>query len=207
MGLDGIIFDMLKRCDFATPTEVVARHGSHWGGTLDRGGTDHHRRGARRGREPCLCEEPGDSGQGRQRSRRAGGGLTGTGGAGKSCLTDELVRRFLNDFPDKTVAVLCVDPSKRRTGGALLGDRIRMNAVHDPRAYMRSLATRQSHSELSDAIRDAIERRKGRRVRSGDRGDQRHRPGGRGHRRSVRRADLRDDLASSERRPSSRRSR
>ncbi|MCR8642049.1 methylmalonyl-CoA mutase family protein [Paenibacillus sp. N1-5-1-14] len=84
-------------------------------------------------------------------------GITGTGGAGKSSLTDELVRRFLNDFPSKTVAILSVDPSKQKSGGALLGDRIRMNAIHSPRVYMRSLATRKSKSELSVAITDAIE--------------------------------------------------
>jgi isobutyryl-CoA mutase len=84
-------------------------------------------------------------------------GITGTGGAGKSSLTDELVRRFLNDFSDKTVAILSVDPSKQKTGGALLGDRIRMNSINNSRVYMRSLATRESRSELSAAIRDAID--------------------------------------------------
>jgi methylmalonyl-CoA mutase len=84
-------------------------------------------------------------------------GITGTGGAGKSSLTDELVRRFLEDFPDKTIAVLSIDPSKQKTGGALLGDRIRMNSVHHPRVYMRSLATRHTRSELSAGIRDAIQ--------------------------------------------------
>ncbi|MFN3428884.1 MAG: methylmalonyl-CoA mutase family protein, partial [Candidatus Sericytochromatia bacterium] len=83
-------------------------------------------------------------------------GITGTGGAGKSSLTDELVRRFLNDFADKTVAILSVDPSKRKTGGALLGDRIRMNAIYDGRVYMRSLATRQAHVATSGALKDAI---------------------------------------------------
>jgi methylmalonyl-CoA mutase len=83
-------------------------------------------------------------------------GITGTGGAGKSSLTDELVRRFLTDFPDKTVAILSVDPSKRKSGGALLGDRIRMNAIHDRRVYMRSLATRAAHSATSQALLQAI---------------------------------------------------
>ncbi|WP_307254083.1 fused isobutyryl-CoA mutase/GTPase IcmF [Croceifilum oryzae] len=83
-------------------------------------------------------------------------GITGTGGAGKSSLTDELVRRFLEDFPDKKVAILSIDPSKQKTGGALLGDRIRMNAVHHPRVYMRSLATRKTRTELSGAILEAI---------------------------------------------------
>ncbi len=84
-------------------------------------------------------------------------GITGTGGAGKSSLTDELIRRFINEIPEKRVAILSVDPTKQKTGGALLGDRIRMNAIFSPRVYMRSLATRQSRSELSLAIKDAID--------------------------------------------------
>ncbi|WP_400191023.1 methylmalonyl-CoA mutase family protein [Hymenobacter sp. B81] len=84
-------------------------------------------------------------------------GITGTGGAGKSSLVDELVRRFLLDFPDKTIAIISVDPSKRKTGGALLGDRIRMNAINNPRVYMRSLATRQSNLALSKYVQDAVD--------------------------------------------------
>jgi len=84
-------------------------------------------------------------------------GITGTGGAGKSSLVDELVRRFLMDFPKKTVGIISVDPSKRKTGGALLGDRIRMNAINNPRVYMRSLATRQSNLALSKYVHEAIE--------------------------------------------------
>jgi methylmalonyl-CoA mutase len=84
-------------------------------------------------------------------------GITGTGGAGKSSLVDELVRRFLIDFPDKTVGIISVDPSKRKTGGALLGDRIRMNAINSPRVYMRSLATRQSNLALSKHVNEAVE--------------------------------------------------
>lgn len=83
-------------------------------------------------------------------------GITGTGGAGKSSLTDELIRRFINELPDKKVAILSVDPTKQKTGGALLGDRIRMNAIFSPNVYMRSLATRSSKSELSLAIKDAV---------------------------------------------------
>lgn len=79
-------------------------------------------------------------------------GLTGTGGAGKSSLTDELVRRFLYDFPDKRIAVICVDPTKRKSGGALLGDRIRFNTLRSDRAYFRSLATRDARGELSDHL-------------------------------------------------------
>ena len=84
-------------------------------------------------------------------------GITGTGGAGKSSLVDELVRRFLMDTRNKTIAVLSVDPSKRKTGGALLGDRIRMNAIDDERVYMRSLATRQSNLALSKYVGESIE--------------------------------------------------
>ncbi|MEI6061630.1 MAG: methylmalonyl-CoA mutase family protein [Bacteroidota bacterium] len=83
-------------------------------------------------------------------------GITGTGGAGKSSLVDELVRRFLADFPGKTLAIISVDPSKRKTGGALLGDRIRMNAINTPLVYMRSLATRQANLALSKHIADAL---------------------------------------------------
>jgi isobutyryl-CoA mutase len=84
-------------------------------------------------------------------------GITGTGGAGKSSVTDEIVRRFLNSFTDKTIAVISVDPSKKKTGGALLGDRIRMNSIHHPRAYMRSLATRESDKALSEHVQEAID--------------------------------------------------
>ncbi|MFY7965162.1 MAG: cobalamin-dependent protein, partial [Chitinophagaceae bacterium] len=83
-------------------------------------------------------------------------GITGTGGAGKSSVTDEIVRRFLNNFTDKTIAVISVDPSKKKTGGALLGDRIRMNAISHPRAYMRSLATREDNKALSAYVQEAI---------------------------------------------------
>ncbi len=84
-------------------------------------------------------------------------GITGTGGAGKSSVTDEIVRRFLNNFTDKTIAVISVDPSKKKTGGALLGDRIRMNAISHPRAYMRSLATREDNTALSSSVQEAID--------------------------------------------------
>ncbi len=84
-------------------------------------------------------------------------GITGTGGAGKSSVTDEIVRRFLNAYTDKTIAVISVDPSKKKTGGALLGDRIRMNSISSPRAYMRSLATRESDKALSEYVQEAID--------------------------------------------------
>ncbi len=84
-------------------------------------------------------------------------GITGTGGAGKSSVTDEIVRRFLNFYDDKTVAVISVDPSRKKTGGALLGDRIRMNSIHHPRAYMRSLATREDDKALSSHVQEALD--------------------------------------------------
>ncbi|MCG8339198.1 MAG: methylmalonyl-CoA mutase family protein [Proteobacteria bacterium] len=83
-------------------------------------------------------------------------GITGTGGAGKSSLTDELIFRFLNDFKDLTIAIVSCDPSKRKTGGALLGDRIRMNSIGNSRVYMRSLATRKSHTEVPENLNDVV---------------------------------------------------
>ncbi|MBL6757061.1 MAG: methylmalonyl-CoA mutase family protein [Planctomycetes bacterium] len=103
------------------------------------------------------------AGQLQQRSAAGAGkdapvlGITGTGGSGKSSLVDELVRRYLRDQPGKTIAILSVDPSKRKTGGALLGDRIRMNAIHDERVFMRSLATRQANLALSKHVQSAID--------------------------------------------------
>jgi isobutyryl-CoA mutase len=84
-------------------------------------------------------------------------GITGTGGAGKSSMVDEIVRRFLIDFKDKNIGLISVDPSKRKTGGALLGDRIRMNAINNSRVYMRSLATRQSNLALSAYVKEAVQ--------------------------------------------------
>ena len=86
--------------------------------------------------------------------------FTGLSGAGKSSLTDELLRRYLLDFSDKHAAVISIDPTRRRTGGALLGDRIRMNAIygeHAERVYMRSFATRQAHRATSQALRESID--------------------------------------------------
>ncbi len=84
-------------------------------------------------------------------------GITGTGGAGKSSMVDELIRRFILDQPTKTIGVISVDPSKRKTGGALLGDRIRMNSIRGERVYMRSLATRQSNLALSKHVKEAVD--------------------------------------------------
>jgi methylmalonyl-CoA mutase len=84
-------------------------------------------------------------------------GITGTGGSGKSSLVDELVRRFIDDQENKSIAIISVDPSKRKTGGALLGDRIRMNSINHPRVYMRSLATRQANLAMSPYVKDAVD--------------------------------------------------
>ena len=84
-------------------------------------------------------------------------GITGTGGAGKSSLTDELVRRFLRSNPEQKIAIVSVDPSKKKTGGALLGDRIRMNSINDPRVYMRSMATRENNVSVSKFIHSTLD--------------------------------------------------
>ncbi len=103
-------------------------------------------------------------------------GITGTGGAGKSSVTDEILNRFLTSFPSMRIAVLAVDPTRRRTGGALLGDRIRMNSLRSDRVYMRSIATRRQHLATSEMLGDHILFLKSRRLRPGHRRDGRHRP-------------------------------
>ncbi|MFO7610321.1 MAG: methylmalonyl-CoA mutase family protein [Candidatus Krumholzibacteriia bacterium] len=155
LGLQGMINEVLRRCDFATGEraepehlEGVARRDPRSLGRLITLAENLPERSA------DLMAQVGEA-------AAAAGivpvlGVTGTGGAGKSSLVDELVRRFLHDFADRTVAIVSVDPSRRRSGGALLGDRIRMNAIDDPRVYMRSLATRQSNLALSKHVRQAI---------------------------------------------------
>ena len=120
-------------------------------------------------------------------------GITGTGGAGKSSLVDELVRRFLLDFEDKRMAIVSVDPSKRKTGGALLGDRIRMNAIASGRVYMRSLATRQSNLALSRHVGDALDILKAAGFDLIDPRDLRHRPERHRNHGPQRRGAVRDD--------------
>ena len=116
-------------------------------------------------------------------------GVTGTGGAGKSSLTDELVRRFRLDQDDRLrIAIISVDPSRRKSGGALLGDRIRMNAIAHPNVYMRSLATRDAGSEVSRALPDVDRRVQGRGLRPRHRRDVGHRPGRRRDRAARRRS-------------------
>ena len=154
MGLQGMINDMIEQCDFPTGTNLngemthlknkdvksIARLISAAENFPEdaKGEFDKIHDIADKVKTPVL-------------------GITGTGGAGKSSLVDELVRRFLFDFKDKNIAIVSVDPSKRKTGGALLGDRIRMNAIKNDRVYMRSLATRQSNLALSKHVNEAVQ--------------------------------------------------
>src|SRR3954451_21149195 len=142
MGLQGMINDILARCDF-DPSQYAPK--------------ELKPRDARALAQLITAIELGTF-KGKLETKAAPVlGVTGTGGAGKSSLTDELVRRFRMDQGDELgIAVLSVDPTRRKTGGALLGDRIRMNAIHGGRTFMRSLATRDTGSELSAAIGDAI---------------------------------------------------
>ncbi|WP_339865686.1 methylmalonyl-CoA mutase family protein [uncultured Algoriphagus sp.] len=153
MGLQGMINDLVSQCDFAIGDELPE------GFVLGVDNKEHVARAI-----SAFENFPENSTQlletVREQSKECKTpvlGITGTGGAGKSSLVDELVRRFIMDFEDKTLAIISVDPSKRKTGGALLGDRIRMNAIHHPRVYMRSLATRQSNLALSRYVQDAVD--------------------------------------------------
>ena len=154
MGLQGMINDLLSKCDFAT--------GANLNGEIKHITTKDPKAIARLisaaenfpEQSKIVLDEVKKLAV---KSKKPVLGITGTGGAGKSSLVDELVRRFLLDFKDKTVAIISVDPSKRKTGGALLGDRIRMNAIRNPRVYMRSLATRQSNLALSKHVQEAVD--------------------------------------------------
>jgi len=155
MGLQGMINDMLQQCDFPTVT--------HLNGEMDQlpekdpGAIARLISMAENGKHAADYEDRVAS-YGQQATRNPSPvlGITGTGGSGKSSLVDEIVRRFLM-ATDKTLAIISVDPSKRKTGGALLGDRIRMNAINNPRVYMRSLATRQANLALSKHVQESID--------------------------------------------------
>jgi methylmalonyl-CoA mutase len=162
MGLEGMIEDVVRQCDFPLNGDPT-----HFKGEMKLGEWKDIRKIAR-----AISNAENGIGSAKSGGSTPGSstpvsstpvssalvvGITGTGGAGKSSVTDELVRRFLTSNADKTIAVISVDPSKKKTGGALLGDRIRMNAISSPRAYMRSLATRASDIALSAHVRDAID--------------------------------------------------
>jgi methylmalonyl-CoA mutase len=147
MGLEGMIEDLLKQCDFTLNGNGEYKNKMTLGEWKD------VRKVAR---EITNAENNLTPVNGQPSTVIPVLGITGTGGAGKSSITDEIVRRFLNNFSDKTIAVISVDPSKKKTGGALLGDRIRMNSISSPRAYMRSLATRESDKSLSEYVEEAI---------------------------------------------------
>ena len=158
MGLEGMIEDVIKQCDIQLNGKVDYRTPLKLEEVKD----------VREiARKITNAENGTQSGVGSQEPAYRTGrsevstipvlGITGTGGAGKSSVTDEIVRRFLSNFPNKTIAVISVDPSKKKTGGALLGDRIRMNSINHPRAYMRSLATRDDNTALSAAVQEAID--------------------------------------------------
>ncbi|SDK15716.1 fused isobutyryl-CoA mutase/GTPase IcmF [Sediminibacillus albus] len=154
-GLQGMINQMLEECDFAPPVDLQKEieklpAANHQALARLISVVENHPQPEQAAAIEAVCKDT-------QASTVPVLGITGTGGAGKSSLTDELIRRFINEIPDKKIAVLSIDPTKKKTGGALLGDRIRMNAIFSDRVFMRSLATRNSSSELSKSIADVIE--------------------------------------------------
>lgn len=151
MGLEGMIEDVIERCKAALPEYMAAPE--QWDTTSPLGEAKDIRRLAR---AITLAESAAPNTAQPNLQGAPVLGITGTGGAGKSSVTDEIVRRFLQQFPHKTIAVISVDPSKKKTGGALLGDRIRMNAISHPRAYMRSLATREDNTAVSSHLHEAV---------------------------------------------------
>jgi methylmalonyl-CoA mutase len=172
MGLQGMINDLVKRCDVAVPSFADAVENREprvkkQEITPETVASDLKEKYIPAiARLISLAENRHDDftelfSSLREDVRRTDGppvlGITGTGGSGKSSLVDELIRRFLIDFPEKNIGVISVDPSKRKTGGALLGDRIRMNAINNERVYMRSLATRQSNLALSKHVQEAVD--------------------------------------------------
>jgi methylmalonyl-CoA mutase len=156
MGLQGMINDLVEQSDFPVPSLVIPK-----GKTLVESLAQKDVNTL--ARLISLAENRNEEFKGHfssvdhKKNQVPVLGITGTGGSGKSSLVDELVRRFLIDFPEKTIGIISVDPSKRKTGGALLGDRIRMNAINDDRVYMRSLATRQSNLALSKYVEEAVQ--------------------------------------------------
>jgi methylmalonyl-CoA mutase len=163
MGLVGMIEDLMRRADFDPEAVQAAASGATGAGAalegLARGSVNALARAITLAENGVLSAERVAA----WRAEHPGAavapivGLTGTGGAGKSSFCDELVRRFVQDFPTLRVAVLSIDPTRKKSGGALLGDRIRMNAIDNDRVFMRSLATRGAKGELSAATRTAAD--------------------------------------------------
>jgi len=153
MGLQGMINNMIEQCDFPTGMKLSGEEGR-----LDkRNWTDIAKLISAAENNPEGSKDVFKTvDAAAEKSTTPVLGITGTGGSGKSSMVDELVRRFLVDFPKKNIAIVSVDPSKRKTGGALLGDRIRMNSIRNERVYMRSLATRQSNLALSKHVQEAV---------------------------------------------------
>ena len=155
MGLQGMIDDLLEKCDYPTGNTLngevghIAERDVKSIARLISAAENYHDLPETHLALTKISEQAA-------KSKTPVLGITGTGGAGKSSLVDEIVRRFLIDFKHKHIGIISVDPSKRKTGGALLGDRIRMNAIRNNRVYMRSMATRQSNLAVSKHIRDAV---------------------------------------------------
>ncbi len=158
MGLQGIINHMVQLMDYSRAD----------GANLDLSGLDADNKlltaNLITALEQAKAKENGHLAKFRQELKARIGdrkvpviGITGTGGAGKSSLTDELILRMLHDLKEIRIAIISADPSRRKTGGALLGDRIRMNAINSPRIYMRSIATRRSHTEIPDALEEVLD--------------------------------------------------
>ncbi|MEO5569998.1 MAG: methylmalonyl-CoA mutase family protein [Bacteroidia bacterium] len=160
MGLQGMINDMLMKCDFATGINLngeaneLIRKNPKAIATLISCAENNH---AEFEKFYPSIQKQIVNGSPDSKIKTPVLGITGTGGSGKSSLIDELVRRFLLEFKEKTIAIISVDPSKRKTGGALLGDRIRMNSIRNARVFMRSLATRQSNLALSVHVKEAVD--------------------------------------------------
>src|SRR5690606_5963255 len=154
MGLQGMINDLIERSDFTVGNEMNVNLDN----LEDKNPKTIARLISSAENFPEIAQEAFDKiHELNKDSKIPVLGITGTGGAGKSSLVDELVRRFLIDFPEKTIGLISVDPSKRKTGGALLGDRLRMNAINNPRVYIRTLVTCQSDLALSKYVAESIQ--------------------------------------------------